>query len=202
MRTSKFGCLCRPAMRGLHYGQELVSTNRPDTFAQTNHPRQRFCLQSRGGPYNFHGLFLPGDLDARATPPIQCAAPAANAYRDRLSMSASAISHTSRRGLCFSEHRAGFAERNRSAEILSPLSRLSFLFRGVQRGLFLFPEGSLAVIWLELRCDQANFQIADHFSRKCIEPPEASLGFPIATGSTFRNFGALVRIPVVCSIMS
>src|SRR5271156_5100000 len=52
----EFGCLCRPAMRGLHYGQELVSTNRSDTFAQTNHPRQRFCLQSGGGPYNFHGL--------------------------------------------------------------------------------------------------------------------------------------------------
>jgi hypothetical protein len=60
----------------------------------------------------------------------------------------------------------------------------------------------LAVIWLELTSDQANFQIADHFSRKCIEPPEASFGVPIATGSTFRNFGAMVRIPVVCSIMS
>ena len=34
------------------------------------------------------------------------------------------------------------------------------------------------------------------------EPPEASFGFPIATDSTFRNFGAMVRIPVVCSIMS
>jgi hypothetical protein len=55
----EFGCLCRPAMRGLHYGQELSSTNRPDTFAQTNHPRQRFCLQSGGGPYNFHDLFCP-----------------------------------------------------------------------------------------------------------------------------------------------
>jgi hypothetical protein len=53
-------------------------------------------------------------------------------------MNALAIWHTSRRGLCFSEHRAGFAERNRSAEILSPLSRLSFLFRSVQRGYFSF----------------------------------------------------------------
>jgi hypothetical protein len=51
-----FDCLCRLVMRGLHYGQELVSTNRPDTFAQTKPPRQRFCLQSGGGPYNFHGL--------------------------------------------------------------------------------------------------------------------------------------------------
>jgi hypothetical protein len=49
-------------MRGLHYGQELASTNRPDTFAQTKPPRQRFSLQSGGGPYNFHGL-----LFARAT---------------------------------------------------------------------------------------------------------------------------------------
>src|SRR5271156_6773321 len=47
----EFGCLCRLAMRGLHYGQELVSTNRPDTFAQTKPPRQRFSLQSGGGPY-------------------------------------------------------------------------------------------------------------------------------------------------------
>jgi hypothetical protein len=54
----EFDCLRRLAMRGLHYGQELVSTNRSDTFAQTNHPRQRFCLQSGGGPYNFHGLLL------------------------------------------------------------------------------------------------------------------------------------------------
>jgi hypothetical protein len=35
---------------------------------------------------------------------------------------------------------------------------------------------------LELRSDQANFQIADNFSRKCIEPAEASFGFAIATG--------------------
>lgn len=68
--------------------------------------------------------------------------------------------------------------------------------------MFLFPEGSLVVIWLELRSDQANFQIADHFSRKSIKPSEATFGFPTATGSTFRNFGAMVRIPVVCSIMS
>jgi hypothetical protein len=52
-------------------------------------------------------------------------------------MSASDLAHIEK-GLCFSEHRAGFAERNRSAEILSPLSRLSFLFRGVQRGYFSF----------------------------------------------------------------
>ena len=80
---------------------------------------------------------------------------------------------------------------------------LGFLFSlGASRVTFLFPEGSRAVIWLKSRSNQANFQIADHFSRKCIEPTEASFGFPIATGSTFRNFGAMVRMPVVCSIMS
>ena len=36
-----------------------------------------------------------------------------------LSLSGLAIWHTSRRGLCFSEHRAGFAERNRSRDSLS-----------------------------------------------------------------------------------
>jgi shikimate kinase len=35
-----------------------------------------------------------------------------------------------------------------------------------------------------------------------LEPPEASFALPIAVGSTFRNFGSMVRIPVVCSIMS
>jgi hypothetical protein len=39
----EFDCLCRLAMRGLHYGQELVSTNRPDTFAQTK-PRTTTIL--------------------------------------------------------------------------------------------------------------------------------------------------------------
>jgi len=92
--------------------------------------------------------------------------------------------------------------RNRSAEILSPVSRFSFLFRGIERDISLSREGSLAVIWLELRSDQTNFKIADHFSRKCIETPGASFGFLIASGSTFRNFGAMVRIPVVCSIMN
>lgn len=78
-----------------------------------------------------------------------------------------------------------------------------FLFSlGASRGIFLSPEGSLALTWLELKSDQANFKIAEHFSRKCIEQPGASFGFPIASGSIFRNFGAMVRIPVVCSIMS
>ena len=31
-------------MRGLHYGQELVSTNRPDTFAQTKPPMTTIML--------------------------------------------------------------------------------------------------------------------------------------------------------------
>ena len=72
----------------------------------------------------------------------------------------------------------------------------------MEEGIFQFPEGSLAVIWIELRSDRANFQIADHFSRNPIEPPEASFWFQIATGSNFRNFGAMVRIPVICLIMS
>jgi hypothetical protein len=54
---SKFDPLCRPATRGLHHGQELSSTNRSDTFAQTNPPTQRFCLQSDGGPYIFHEVW-------------------------------------------------------------------------------------------------------------------------------------------------
>jgi len=41
-------------MRGLHYGQELGSNNRPDTFEQTIQLRQRFCLQAGGGPFIFH----------------------------------------------------------------------------------------------------------------------------------------------------
>src|SRR5580700_11254785 len=49
--SSKFDPLCRPATRGLHHGQGLSSTNRPDTFAQTNPALQRSCLQSDGGPY-------------------------------------------------------------------------------------------------------------------------------------------------------
>src|SRR5271154_6676968 len=40
----EFDCLCRLAMRGLHYGQELVSTNRPDTFAQTKPPTTTILL--------------------------------------------------------------------------------------------------------------------------------------------------------------
>ena len=40
----EFDCLCRPATRGLHYGQELVSTNRPDTFAQTKPPTTTILL--------------------------------------------------------------------------------------------------------------------------------------------------------------
>jgi len=120
-----------------------------------------------------------------------------------VSTSDSAIWHPSRRGLCFSENRADL--RRGTGPLRFSLPCLVFLFSlGRPEGIFLFPKGSLAlaVIWLELRSDQANFQIADHFSRECIEPPEASFEFPIATGSTFRNFGAKVRIPVVCSIMS
>jgi len=49
---------------------------------------------------------------------------------------------------------------------------------------------------------ECGFRIADYFSGKCIEPPEASFRFPVATGSPFRNFGAMVRIPVVCSMVS
>jgi hypothetical protein len=51
---SKFDPPCRPATRGLHHGQGLSSTNKPDTFAQTNPPLQRSCLQSDGGQYIFH----------------------------------------------------------------------------------------------------------------------------------------------------
>jgi hypothetical protein len=43
-RALEFDCLCRPATRGLHYGQELVSTNRPDTFAQTKPPTTTMLL--------------------------------------------------------------------------------------------------------------------------------------------------------------
>jgi hypothetical protein len=40
----EFDCLCRLAMRGLHYGQELVPTNRSDTFAQTTtHDNDSAC---------------------------------------------------------------------------------------------------------------------------------------------------------------
>jgi len=41
---SKFDPLCRPATRGLHHGQELSSTNRSDTFAQTNPPTPKILL--------------------------------------------------------------------------------------------------------------------------------------------------------------
>ena len=34
-KLHEFDRLCRQAMRGLHYGQELVSTKGSDTFAQT-----------------------------------------------------------------------------------------------------------------------------------------------------------------------
>src|SRR5271170_5885282 len=42
MRTLRSSTqLCRPATRGLHYGQELSSTNRPDTFAQTQNTHHK-----------------------------------------------------------------------------------------------------------------------------------------------------------------
>ena len=72
----EFDCLCRLAMRGLHYGQELASTNRPDTFAQTKPPTTRFCLQSGGGPYNFHGLLFTRQMldESICSQPTQSAA--------------------------------------------------------------------------------------------------------------------------------
>ena len=39
-----FDALYRPATRGLHYGQELGSTNRPDTFEQTKPPATKIQL--------------------------------------------------------------------------------------------------------------------------------------------------------------
>jgi hypothetical protein len=56
----EFDCLCRLAMRGLHYGHEVVSTNRPNTFGTPNYTRQRFCSQSRDGPYISMGCFSLG----------------------------------------------------------------------------------------------------------------------------------------------
>ena len=40
----EFDPLYRPATRGLHYGQELGSTNRPDTFEQTKPPATEILL--------------------------------------------------------------------------------------------------------------------------------------------------------------
>ena len=40
----EFDPLYRPATRGLHYGQELSSTNRPDTFEQTKPPATKILL--------------------------------------------------------------------------------------------------------------------------------------------------------------
>src|SRR5450755_4698898 len=40
----EFDPLYRPATRGLHYGQELGSANRPDTFEQTKPPTTKILL--------------------------------------------------------------------------------------------------------------------------------------------------------------
>lgn len=56
MRTLlEFDPLCRPATRELHYGQERKLHKQAGYIcANPNHSRQRFRLQSDGGPYNSH----------------------------------------------------------------------------------------------------------------------------------------------------
>jgi hypothetical protein len=79
-------------MRGLHYGQELVSTNRPDTFAQTNTPTTTILLAISRRTIHFHGLlFDRAMLDSELHQTAYCAVLARNVRRDRLSMSALAI---------------------------------------------------------------------------------------------------------------
>ena len=55
-------------MRGLHYGQELVSTNRPDTFAQTKPPTTTILLAISRRTIHFPWpAFRPGDAVLTAT---------------------------------------------------------------------------------------------------------------------------------------
>jgi len=65
---------------------------------------------------------------------------------------------------------------------------------GFREGLFISAGTELAI--------RPTSRLPTLFPENVIEPPEASFGFPIATGSTFRNLGFMVRIPHVCSIMS
>jgi hypothetical protein len=93
-----------------------------------------------------------------------------------VSMSALAIYHASRRAFAFLK--IGPDLRRGTGPLRFSLPCLGFLYSlGASEEMFLFPEGSLAAIWLELRSDQANFQIADHFSRKCIDRQKQVLGF-------------------------
>jgi len=52
-------------MRGLHYGQELASTNRPDTFAQTKPPTTTILLAIWRRTIHFHGLLFAGNAGYR-----------------------------------------------------------------------------------------------------------------------------------------
>jgi hypothetical protein len=103
------------------------------------------------------------------------------------------------KGPCFSEHRPDL--RRGTGPLRFSLSCLGFLFSlGRPEGIFLFPEGSLTVIWLEVRSGQ--LPDCRPFLQKMYRTARTKLRVSNSHWSTFRNFGAMVRIPVVCSIMS
>jgi hypothetical protein len=121
----EFDCFCRLAMRGLHYGQELVSTNRPDTFAQTKPPTTTILLAISRRTIQFPWpAFRPAMLDEQLCHPAQSAKPQRTAHRDQMSVSALAIWHKPR-------NRTGHLRRSDRPEDASRGSAMSNWCRSV-----------------------------------------------------------------------
>ena len=77
----EFDCLCRLAMRGLHYGQELASTNRPDTFAQTIPPTTTILLAIWRRTIQFPWPALRAANDAHSADPARARSPSTPSRR-------------------------------------------------------------------------------------------------------------------------